>query len=337
MELYNMIVHKVDKSSQGNAKLHLREDLLSIGEREIAFVENLKKVYYRNSNPNYGIFDSNDSAYPFQSMLKLYTDNSSTFYDFTKDAMNHLLGIINAIPQATGGYVIFAHYAINNEDFAMSVMLNNKMQYNINDKLGIEEIFSLDIEKLDVANFVNITRWRNCEETYLSFARGRKEISNYFRQFIGCTDQTSALQSSQQLKRAFLDYLLFLEAEQKITQEEEEDLRNKVFNYCMERTKQKEDISLGHISSMIDNEKPTLFAEFASDEKYRVSANIKGHSKTLKNLKYYIYNSKDLSISFDSNLINKSIFFNEEINELRITNIPEGLKRQLTNSEETEE
>jgi nucleoid-associated protein YejK len=246
--------------------------------------------------------------------------------------MNHLLGVIRGVQQATGGYVVFAHYTFQNEDFLMIVMLNNKKQYNINDDLSIDEIFSLDIEKLDVANSINITRWDAAEETYLSFARGRKDISNYFRRFIGCTDQTSAKQSSELLKGAFLDYV----GELDLDNSEKEDLRNRVFNYCITQTRKKEDISLHHISSMIDEENPELFQEFASSEEYRVSPFVKGHSKTLKSLKFYVYRSKKLTIEFDSGLMNESIFYNEKRNELKIKNIPDELRNQLTNANDGE-
>lgn len=332
MDLNNIIVHKLDKEAQGVASIELRERVLPVGEKETEFITNVKQAYYRKSNPNYGVFNSNTTTYPFQTMLRLYADENSSFYEFSVTAMNHLLGIINSVSQATGGYVVFAHYTLQNENFVITVMLNNKKQYNINDNLSIEEIFSLDIEKLDVANFVNLTRWNGSEETYLSFARGRKEVSNYFKNFIGCTDQTSAKQSSQQLKSAFLDYLDTLQ----IDNETKENLRNDVFNYCIAQAKRKEDISLSHISSIIDNEQPESFSEFASGEQYRVSANVKGHVQTLKSLKFYTYKSKKLSISFDSGLVNESIFYNENENELRITNIPDDLRRQLTNSE-TEE
>lgn len=328
MNLNNIIVHKLSKEAQGNATLELRQNVLPVREKETEFITNVKQAYYRKSNPNYGVFNSNTTTYPFQTMLRSYADDSSQFYQFTENAMNHLLGIISGVPQATGGYVVFAHYTLQNEDFIITVMLNNKKQYNINNSLSIEEIFSLDIDKLDVANFVNLTRWNSAQETYLSFARGRKEVSNYFKTFIGCTDQTSAKQSSQQLKSAFLDYLDTLQIEN----EAKENLRNDVFDYCISQAKRKEDISLNHISSIIDNEQPELFQEYASGEQYRVSANIKGHIQTLKSLKYYTYKSKKLSISFDSGLINESIFYNEQTNELKITEVPDDLRRQLTNS-----
>jgi len=330
MELLSIIVHQLLKEANGIATLNLRATVIPITERETEFVSNVKKVYYKKSNPNYGVFDPNAVTYPFQTLLRNYLDEVSDFYAFSVAAMEHLRGIISPVGAATGGFVVFAHYRVNQETFLMTVMLNNKIQYNINDDLSVEEIFSLDIEKLDVANSVNISKWDNNDETYLSFARGRKDISIYFRNFIGCTDQTSAKQSSQLLKTAFLDYL----EQSGLENAEKEDLRNRVFNYCVDQTRRQEDISLQHISGMIDPEQPELFQQFAADENYQVSPFIKGHRKTLKSLKFYVYRSRTLTIEFDSGLVNETVFYDDQTNELRITNVPNELRAQLTNADD---
>lgn len=63
MNLNNIIVHKLNKQAQGNERLELRENCLPIGERETEFITNLKQAYYRKSNPNYGVFNTNTGAY----------------------------------------------------------------------------------------------------------------------------------------------------------------------------------------------------------------------------------------------------------------------------------
>lgn len=327
MTLNKLVVHKIEKEAQGISNLILGHSLLTVRTRESEFIINVRQVYYNKSNPNYGIFNDNTVSYPFQSLLRAYLDSSVNFLRFTKNAMNHLKEIMNGVTQSTGGYVLFAHYTSNNENFLLIVMLNNKRQYNINDSLSIDEIFSLDIDKLDVASTINISRWNNNEDTYLSFTPGRKGISQYFKRFVGCTEQTSAKQSSSSLKRALLDYFEILNEDDDV----KENLKNQVYSYCMQQTNNKVDISLSHISSIISPGDPNLFKEFASDEDYRVNPWVKAHKQTLKSLKYYIYKSKELSIEFDSSLINDSIFYSEANNELRICNVPENLKNQLLN------
>ena len=329
MQLHQLILHKLLKEQNGIAKLELREKPYLITDTERDFVSEAKEVYYHKSNPNYGIFQDNVISYPYQTMVNNYLENKVDFLQFTKNAMEHFFAIINKEPQATGGSVIFAHYTVNAEAFILIMMLNSKKQYNVNAELGLYDLFVLDIEKLDLANTLNITKWKNGEDVYLSFTRGRKDISKYFRNFIGCTDQTTAKQSSNSFKGALLDYIESLN----LKNPEKEEMKNNVFNYCVNKIKKNEDISLSHISSMIDEKNPDLFQKFAASEKYGVSALIKGHRQTLKSLKFYVYRSKKLSIEFDSSLMDQSIFYNEKKNELRIKDVPEELKKQLTNTE----
>lgn len=332
MNLHTIVLHRIDKKAQErNPKLELGDKLLPISTREIECINNIKQAYYNKSNPIYGVFDSNTTSYPFQTMLRNYIDGKQEFLQFTSDAMKHLSTTIN-VPLATGGDVIFAHYSIQSEEFVMTLMLNSKKQYSVNNALGIEEILALNIEKIDVANVVNITRWNNRHETYLSFARGRKEVSQYFKNFIGCTDQTSAQQSSDAFKRAFLDYLLELD----LDKQTQEGLRKDVYSYCDFQISRNEDISLHRISSMINPDEPELFQEFAASEKYSVSPLIKGHKKTLNLLNFYSYHTKELTIQFARKLKDETVFYDEKTNELRIKNVPDKLKRQLTSTEDEE-
>lgn len=330
MELHQLTLHKLLKEQNGVAKLELRKKPYVVTATEIEFISESKEVYYHKSNPNFGIFEGSAVSYPYQTLVKNYLDGKTDFLQFTTEAMKHFLTVIQKEQQATGGNVIFAHYTVNKEEFLLVMMLNSKKRFNVNDDLGIYDVMVLDIEKLDLANTLNITKWKNSEDTYLSFAKGRKEISKYFRHFIGCTDQTTAKQSSKNLKGALLDYMGELDLETS----EKEDIRNRVFNYCVEKIKRREDISLSHISSMIDEDNPDLFQQYAASEKYGVSSYVKGHRQTLKSLKFYVYRSKKLTIEFDSSLINESVFYNENKNELRIKNIPDELRKQLTNTED---
>ena len=190
--------------------------------------------------------------------MKEYLDSKTTFYEFTDKAVTHFEAIINATPQATGGYVLFCHFKTT-EEFLSVIMLNDKESYIIDSNLDINANFRLDIEKLDVANFTNTSKWTNNDDVYLSFTRGKKDISKYFRTFIGCTDFTSAKESSENLKMALTDYLLKAATNQQDT----EKIKASVFAYCDQRMKSKEDISLDFVSSLINHDEPEKFKEFA--------------------------------------------------------------------------
>jgi nucleoid-associated protein YejK len=331
MELKNLIIHKLEKKQGGNPKLTKAPKELTIHDVHTKFMDEVKEVYYKKSNPIYGVFDSAEESYPFQKFLNAYLNGKTSFYDFSVQAITHFQTVIKDTPQATGGYVLFCHFETT-EEFVATIVLNDKESYMIGDNLDIKENARLDIEKLDVANFTNCSKWNKAEDVYLSFTRGKKDVSNYFKKFIGCTDYTSAKEASGNLKRALSDYFVQAGYDKKKV----EEIKATVFSYCEQRMRSKEDISLGFVSSLVNHDEPELFREFASTENYQVSPVFKGHN-TLRSLKYYSFRSKELTIVFDSKLLNESIVYDAKKESLLLKKIPESLRLQLTKNTPVED
>jgi nucleoid-associated protein len=326
MKLEAIIVHKIDKEANGVPKIKEATRLLPTGPNEAEFLKEVRSVYYSKSNPIYGVFDDDRSAYPFQKTLKSYLEKKKNFLEFSRLAVEQLKRTMITVPASTGGYILFAHYKEGGEEFVMTIMINSKEKFNINDSLLIQQIRSIDIEKLDVASLVNINRWRKKEDTYLSFARGRKDVSNYFMAFIGCTSQTDAKEQSTRLRRAITDYVASLD----LNHMEKEELKNAIHTYCISQISDNRDISLPHISSIINSEEPDAFRDFAAREQYSVSADIRGHRAALQGLKYYYYRGNGLTIKFNNDLVaNKTIRYNKKDNTIVIRHVPKELSAQF--------
>lgn len=325
MELHSLIVHKLEKEFNGNPNLTLRPNVIPVGDRETEFVDNIREGYYKKTNRLYGVFDGNLAAYPFQTFLRGFCDGNHTFLEWSVSAMRHLEATVRDVPQATGGYVLFADYTHLNQRYAMTVVLNDQKAYNFTDELGVEEILSIAIDKLDVANAVNISKWDDGDERYLSFVKGRKDISDYFLRFIGCTTNIDAKRESQ---RFYLALRQFLD-QQQIDGNQEERIRSDVYDYCHNQISRGEELSLTRISGIVNQEQPELFAEFAAGEEYGVSATFGGHKQTLKNLTYFTYTGRGLTIKFERGAWDDQVDFNADTNTLTIRNVPDALREQL--------
>ena len=325
MPLQSLIVHKIEKAANQPPLVTLRPAVIEITERETDFVEDIREAYYRKSNPIYGIFDPNYAVYRFQTLLRRHLNEEIDFYDFTVEAMTILEGLMVPIPQATDDYVLFARLTSQGQEFVLVVILNDQKAYNINDELDVTEILSIAIDKLDVANTINITRWNANEMRYLSFVKGRKNISEYFLNFIGCTTRVDAKQSSESFKRAFTQYL----EDQNLETAREERIRNDVYQYCHDQISNGDDISLNATSAIIDPENPTAFAEFAAAEEYGVSASFAGHDTTLKNLRFFTFTGDGLTLRFNRCEWRDQIEFNPDQNTLTIRHVPDRLRERL--------
>lgn len=130
--------------------------------------------------------------------LKTYLlDND--FYTFTIKSLEHYKLSLEAEIASTGGFMIFAHF-INtdyNNEYLLILTINNKNGYVLNENdLTIKDAKSLDLNKVDVACLINLTKWKNIEsgldtesKTYLSFVKGKKDVSYYFLSFIDCDNK----------------------------------------------------------------------------------------------------------------------------------------------------
>ena len=69
--------------------------------------------------------------------------------------------------------------------------------------------------------------------------------------------------------------------------------------------------------------------EFAAQEEYGVSEIISGDSNQLKKLKYTYYRGKDLTIIFDNQQLDKTVFYDRNKRQLTFKQLPEELINQL--------
>ncbi|MEO8149992.1 MAG: nucleoid-associated protein [Bacteroidia bacterium] len=333
IDLKGIVIHQVFKDAQDrNVSFKLAKSEIVIGEKEKLFIGKLTKAYYKKSNPVYGIFAGLETQ--FKSYLNEYLSHKK-FFDFTVKATEYYKKILESTISATGGFLIFSDFM--NSDTGCRYMLiltiNNKDGYVVSEsKLTLEDIKNLDLSKVDIACLINLTKWKEIEEgtdteskTYLSFVRGMKNISYYFMSFIDCDNKTTSTESTKNLIKAFDAYSV----EKKYPRETKINYQNQIYGYCDDCMKAKTEIHLSAISTLLDIDNPNDFEEFAADEKYAVSATIKGDRSQLKRIKYIIYKDEKYRLEFDSNLLGTDVIYNKQKKELTFKRLPDELINQI--------
>lgn len=336
INLMNIVIHKINKTA-GDKKstLKLAEKEINVGKPETKFIADIRESFNKQSTPTHGVFENASEYNGFQKSITSYKNGEIDFMDFTKLSMEYYKRIIEASAPATGSFLIFADYKItdnNNERYILVLSIDNKQGYNLSDTLTIKEIQNLQLNKMDLASIINLSRWdlsispENDIKTYLTFIKGKKKISDYFLTFIGCADKTTATESSKLLLNTIDSYI----KTKGIGEKEAKELKGKILDYCQQRNKEKKEILLSHISQLFDEENPDDFTIFATDEYYGNSEVIKYDSRTLRTLKYIDYQSPDFTLKFNKQLyLGKSIKINKEKTIITITDLPEELRSQF--------
>lgn len=333
INIKGIVIHQVIKEAHSKScLLKLADKPISPTDKEKIFVANIKEAYYKKSSPTYGIFGENDTR--FKKLLIEYSKNKISFYEFSEKATRNYKLIISYVHPATGGHIIYIHYSNINEnnEYLLVLTTNNKEGFAIDDNLNIKDIKSLDLNKIDVACLINITKWNNItnrqdnySKTYLSFVRGNKSVSQYFMAFIDCNDKTTSKESTKRLVKTLDAYCKSKRYDRGFSIQK----KNAVFEYCLDCITNRKEIQLSAISALLDNENPDEFKEYAAQEDNGVSEIISGDKTQLRKMRYTYYKSDNLTIIFDNTQLDKTVFYDKNKKQLTFKKLPERLIEEL--------
>jgi nucleoid-associated protein len=337
MGILNIIVHEVQKEdSKSPVKLICREEE-NVADQHAELLSSHLTALFRKTGLNtggFGILESEDDPEPhFVVLLKRFFCDSQfkDFVTFTSAAARHFKKQLEKSGGAKGGYLLFNHYTYGDENFLSVVLLRKKFGLSLSDDLTLDEIEELDLDKLHMAARINLSAWKSrSSEKYISFRIGKdaKDVTDYFSEFIGCVEYTRAKVDTQNLVSVTKRFC----SELGLSDNKSEEIKNFVFDQCISWLEEEVPVHLDQLSKILDSklalEDSGRFLELAQGDPYFLTNEIPVEKRILKGLKRYIGRDSKLSISFDSDLLNVSIFYDGE-NGLRITNIPSGLKDQL--------
>lgn len=336
LNLTNIVIHKINKLAREKKSVLIKaKKELIISQQEKKFLADVRESFSKKSVPTHGVFENTFQYNEFQKNLKYYRDGKIDFMTFTVNSMDYYKRIIENSAPATGGFMIFADFKVTdsgNDRYILVLSINNKHGYNLSETaLSIQAIQNIELHKMDLASFINVSRWELSDngdtsiKTYLTFIRGKKALSDYFQNFIGCADKTTASESSRLLLNTMETYIKY----KNINADKAKEIKSRVSDYCHDCNKRKAEILLSRISNIFDEDDTDAFLLYATDESIGNGEVVKYDPKVMRTLKYVDYQSEDLTLRFNKTLLGRSIKINKDKTTITISHIPDKLKEQL--------
>lgn len=327
MIIHHLIIHNVKRDDTGKFAPVKRQYEIKTGPKEMEFIEKLLEIYQHKSNPAYGVFDADATAYPYQIFIKDFLATKITFKRLSELAVDLLIEQLTNTKNATGGYFLVINYTKDRNDFMGIIMLNNTSSFDIDEtKLEIVKTFILDIDKMDVANIVNLSKWKQKAKTYLTFTKGRKALSNYFLKFIGCTELNDSKYFSQNLKTAFNDFLI----EKNLSEKERVALKMNAYGYFEEKTKAGKDITIKELANTVYKEDPGELIKFITKDGYEINPTIHCDISVFKDYQFIHFSRSDLSFKFHRSLLdNGTITYNKQKKAITIHSLDQSVIDQI--------
>lgn len=364
MELHKAVIHELIKepARDGNpaieAHLEESEQLLDAEtEATISLVESIQSLYGTKGNSSsQGRFDF-DGGYTFPAQLNEYIDSNGDDDSFLEMSLNAMANLVRESASqnfATGGYIVFAFFTQNGEDFVLAAMVKKRDGITLKN-LVPETVQEVDLSKLHQAIKINISRYLlileaedrenvDAHATYLSFIspKANSSASGYFISAFGCSD---AIPVGILTKNAISAVKSFFSEDERL-----EHLASRAYDNVvgyLEETLRRDDPScsldeLNHLVNAIippelSDELADSFSVYANQEPYFLPENFYTNSSEVKKAKRVSLKGLEgaWSLNVEKRFLGESI--NDDIqfidsgsrSEIRIRNLSDKIIEQL--------
>ncbi|WP_044470158.1 nucleoid-associated protein YejK [Mannheimia massilioguelmaensis] len=312
---------------EAHSLLHtvLREQLLPINTEIEQFMLELHQAY-QNKTKAYGIFQEQSN---FAQALNRLLEQEVEFLPFSHHAAQQLANELAQYAFAESGTFVLCQYNFLATDYLFIALLDSRTSVLVDDNLEIQRTQYLNINQFDIAARINLTDLQvNAHSNrYLTFIKGRvgRKIGDFFMDFLGAEEGLNPQLQNQCLLQAVNDYC----EQGELTTAQSQAVKKQVFDYCKEQINAGDDIELRELSESMPtlNEQP--FADFATTQEYGLEQSIPPVRSALKSLTKFSGSGKGVTISFDAELLNNRIIWNEAQDTLTINGLPANLKDQL--------
>lgn len=329
MQILEAIIHHIDKKRNEIAlPAATRNTRLPIDERLTTIVKDIIQIYGRTVS-GYGTFNPDRAVHTFPSLLNGYTSQSEDFIQFTQDVTRLIRSKMARLPLATGGYPLFLRFTNQGQDWVLIAMLKLKAGTGINQNtLDLSDTLSFDISHLHEAVRININKWRQDEQPYLSFVKKKasnQDVSHYFLDALGCTDYTDSKANTITVLEALTDYC----ENSSLSPEQKNEARRRTYEYCEEKFNAGEPVNLSSLSSRINDQQPDEFANFVRNGDYEVGETFEPNKTIYTRLKIIKGRVGNTNISFDVIDIQSGNIDLDDSNNLIIRNVPATLAAEI--------
>ncbi len=324
----HLIIHKLNKELHGPASIELRQEEMAISPVTQRLVEQLCDLYAAKPGKGYGKFEEDEASFPLPRLLRQHVQQGALdFTELTRQMMQHLQERVQEEALASGGFVLFIRERQSAaSDFLLVAIITEAQGTALN--AGLEMVASpyLDLANLRVAGKIDLAAWQSDSGRYISFLKGRTDVAQYFKRFLGCNDVVAALKETQKLIKGIEQF-----AE---TQQLEPEARNQLFE---EAHRYLDDLGENDLPWSVDTvvnqlcpDAPEALRATLKDEELGLSEGCIPDRRAIRPLLRFKASAPNWKLEFNRNSLRSGdVIYNRNNDTIVLYNIPEELKREL--------
>ncbi|MBE8168359.1 MAG: nucleoid-associated protein YejK [Shewanella sp.] len=327
------IIHEITQDSQGTLRCRLRPQPLLNSQAAEHMLEELHQTFTSKAGKGYGYFgihgDDGEANSVFSEALTQYRDNELGFVEFSGQSSKLLQDELSKYDFSQGGFLLMACYTSITSEYLFVALLSAKSSMTVLDDMELTENNHLDLSNIQLAARIDLTELQAEPDSkkYISFIRGRagRKVADFFLDFMGCVEGVNTKFQNKSLMNAVEDFV----SGNELTKEERQQVREKVYDYCTERSDEGNDIDLKQLNEELSETGMDSFYDFANGGEYELDDAFPADKATLRQLKKFSGAGGGVSLSFDGNHLGDRVIYDPISNTILIKGVPANLKDQL--------
>lgn len=326
-EIIALAIHDLERTQQG-FDIKLSKAQLPVNKTTQRVVDELYDLYSRRASKSHGKF-ADDGVVATPALLKEYLDaKTQDFVDLTSKMMDTLQRQAGYRGAATGGHVFFAHFKREGREFVLVAIVTDKLGAALSGDLSMRDVSHLDIDGFRFAGRINLTGWAANEERYVGFLKGKGNVSDYFKEFLGCTQVVQAMMDTTDLVTALKDFT----KQKGMTEPQSTEFLTKAKSICERAARDREELEFEALANELLPREPKTLVEFLAAEGRSLNDRFVPDRRALRSLVRYKAKTDQWSVEFEREaLAGGSVMFNPKDDSLTFKNLPVDLIAQLKN------
>lgn len=344
MQIIEATIHRLIKaantSGEGSVQKQFRQANLPIDSTLETIVTDLIALYAKSADSQ-GTFGNDENLHVFPTRFNEYLDGDLEFQEMASIGLLLIAAKMEAAPFANGGYALFVRYTYQQHDFFLVAMLKLRPGAGIDEEtLSLEPTLSIDLDRLNEAARVNITRRANSVEPYLTFIKGkrnRSQVTDYFRSALSCTSFTSSAHHTEQLIQAADAYVAQRAdlPDEQAKHNEKIDMRQRLFD-CFRNNA--DEVTLTTAAAHIHPNRSDEFIEFikgaGEQPKFNIDDAFKPDKRTYRKLQRISGTMGSVRVSFSiQDVRDGTVAYDARQDAVVIRGPSENLKREISENE----
>lgn len=321
-----LVMHRLLKDVHGSSQLELRPACLAPAPAALRLLEELVNLYNERLGKGFGRFEEDEDSFPMPRLLRDWLEGATDFHQLSVRMMQHLQTRCDQEELATGGHVLIARSQAGQHDHLYVAILGEITGSQVTDALDIADCVYLDTANLRMAGRIDLQAWRRGAERYISFLRGRANVAQYFKQFLGCNDLLIAVRETRKLVQGLEKFA----GEQQLDNAARDELYQRAHTCLDQASTDGAELSIDDLVHSVWPQASEQLRHSLADETLQLADGFVPDRRALRPLLRFKAASAGWKLEFDrSSLHSGSVIYDRQHDRLILTEIPETLRREL--------